>query len=175
MIGQRKKSKKRDAILRIIRSTVSHPGAQWIYDQLKPSIPDLSLGTVYRNIHLFREEGKVSSLGVVQGEERFDGRVSPHPHLICCRCGKVLDLPCPPPESLKAFTSLPPGAEEAAQDFLIDYRKTVFYGLCRKCAEAEKAGEVGEPSRDGSGKKNPLPEDDTVEKDMEKNFRPSRW
>jgi Fur family peroxide stress response transcriptional regulator len=90
----RKHSKKRDAVLKAIRSTHSHPGAQWIYDTLKPSIPSLSLGTVYRNINVFLEEGAIVSVGTVGGEERFDGRVSPHPHLICCRCGKVADLPC---------------------------------------------------------------------------------
>jgi Fur family peroxide stress response transcriptional regulator len=161
MLGQRKKSKKRDAILRTIRSTASHPGAKWIYDQLKPSIPDLSLGTVYRNIHLFREEGKVLSLGVVQGEERFDGQVSPHPHLVCCRCGKVLDLPCPAPETLKDFAGVQADEGEGPRDFIIDYRKTVFYGLCRKCAGEEKAGALTDasaprnPPGDNSGGKSP--------------------
>jgi Fur family peroxide stress response transcriptional regulator len=138
MLGERKHSKKRDAILRVIRSTTSHPGAQWIYDQLKPSIPDLSLGTVYRNINIFREEGKVASLGVVQGEERFDGRVSPHPHLVCSRCGRVLDLPCPAPEALKLIAETRAEEGGTVPDFTIDYRKTVFYGLCKKCGEAGK-------------------------------------
>jgi Fur family peroxide stress response transcriptional regulator len=137
MLGERKHSKKRDAILETIRSAASHPGAQWIYDQLKPSIPDLSLGTVYRNLSLFREEGEVISLGAVQGEERFDGRVSPHPHLVCCRCGKVRDFPGKVPELLKVFTGAQSGEAETAADFAIDYRKTVFYGLCKDCAEGE--------------------------------------
>ncbi|MDR0759598.1 MAG: transcriptional repressor [Treponema sp.] len=126
----RKHSKKRDAVLKAIQSTHSHPGAQWIYDTLKPSIPSLSLGTVYRNINVFLEEGAVVSVGTVGGEERFDGRVSPHPHLICCRCGKVLDLPC---------LSEGDGAQAAEAGnlpggFVIDYRKTVYYGLCGECA-----------------------------------------
>jgi Fur family peroxide stress response transcriptional regulator len=141
MLGERKHSKKRDAILQTIRSTGSHPGAQWIYDRLKPLIPDLSLGTVYRNLNLFREEGEVISLGAVQGEERFDGRVSPHPHLVCCRCGKVLDFPGSVPEFLEAFTKASSkarsGGAETTADFTIDYRKTVFYGLCKDCAEGE--------------------------------------
>ncbi|MDR1933010.1 MAG: transcriptional repressor, partial [Spirochaetales bacterium] len=84
-----KHSKKRDAILEVIMASRSHPGAQWIYNQLKPRIPGLSLGTVYRNISLFMSEGSVVSVGVVNGEERFDGRTEPHPHLVCVRCGKV--------------------------------------------------------------------------------------
>jgi Fur family peroxide stress response transcriptional regulator len=126
----RKHSKKRDEILRIIRSTKDHPGAQWIYEQLKSSIPDLSLGTVYRNISFFRKEGLVASVGVVHGEERFDGETDPHPHLVCGHCGAVMDLSCPDEGTLKRAAE---GFE--MQGTVIDYRKTVFYGLCRKCAE----------------------------------------
>ncbi|GHV40588.1 transcriptional repressor [Spirochaetia bacterium] len=129
----RKHSNKRDAILRVIQSTVSHPGAQWVYERLKPQIPDLSLGTVYRNISLFQEEGAVISVGVVNGEERFDGQAAPHPHFVCSSCGKIVDLPCPGDETLKERMA---GSIENA-DFTIDYRKTVFYGLCGEC-EAER-------------------------------------
>ena len=46
----RKHSHKRDAILECLRCTTSHPTAEWVYTQLKPTIPDLSLATVYRNL-----------------------------------------------------------------------------------------------------------------------------
>ncbi|MDR0377211.1 MAG: transcriptional repressor [Spirochaetaceae bacterium] len=129
---ERKHSKKRDAVLKAIRSTQSHPGAQWIYDTLKPVIPSLSLGTVYRNINVFLEEGSVVSVGVVGGEERFDGRVSPHPHLICCRCGKIVDLPRPPDAGRPQETE----ADGLPEGFVVDYRKTVYYGLCGECTAA---------------------------------------
>jgi Fur family peroxide stress response transcriptional regulator len=136
---ERKYSKKRDAILKAIQSTQSHPGAQWIYNKLKPSIPSLSLGTVYRNINVFLEEGAVVSAGTVGGEERFDGRVSPHPHLVCCRCGKIADLPCsagegrPPADKDRLRETEGGGLPEG---FVIDYRKTVYYGLCGECMTA---------------------------------------
>ncbi|GHV56387.1 transcriptional repressor [Spirochaetia bacterium] len=125
----RKHSSKRDAILRVIQSTVSHPGAQWVYERLKSAIPDLSLGTVYRNIKLFQEERQVISVGVVNGEERFDGQTAPHPHFVCSGCGKIIDLPCPEDEAVRGM------AAAVQQDFVIDYRKTVFYGLCGECTE----------------------------------------
>ncbi|MDR2516880.1 MAG: transcriptional repressor [Spirochaetaceae bacterium] len=125
---RRKRSGKREAILEVIRKTKTHPAARWVYEELKPHIPGLSLGTVYRNIGLFREEGAVVSVGVVAGEERFDAVTAPHPHQICERCGKVLDLPAP------GETMLTPLAEMAGENgFTADYRKTVFYGLCREC------------------------------------------
>jgi Fur family peroxide stress response transcriptional regulator len=132
---ERKYSKKREAILGAIQSTSSHPGARWVYDVLKPRIPDLSLGTVYRNITLFREEGRVISVGVVDGEERFDGRVDPHPHLVCCSCGRVEDLPCPDETSLRLLSD---DEARSKMGFTIDYRRTVFYGLCPDCSAREE-------------------------------------
>ena len=61
----RKKSKKRDVVLEVLRGTDTHPSAQWIYSEAKKIVPDLSLGTVYRNLNLFKEEGLVVSVGVV--------------------------------------------------------------------------------------------------------------
>jgi Fur family peroxide stress response transcriptional regulator len=123
----RKHSKKRDEILRIIQSTSVHPSARWVYDMLKPTIPDLSLGTVYRNITVFQNGGEVVSVGVVTGEERFDGRTEPHPHAICSICGAVHDLP---------YTAADV-TQPVAGDFVIDYRKTVFHGICAECAQKQ--------------------------------------
>ena len=126
-IHGRRQSKKRDAILNLIRSSSSHPGAQWVYDRLKPEFPDLSLGTVYRNINLFKKEGLLRFLGVVNGEERFDGTAEPHPHICCTSCGIISDLD--EASFSQAFGNFPteiPG-------FVIDVRNTVFFGTCEKC------------------------------------------
>ena len=76
-------SKKRQAIYDCLRSTTSHPTADWIYHQLHPDFPDLSLGTVYRNLSQLKNAGLIQSVGVVAGQERFDANISPHTHLIC--------------------------------------------------------------------------------------------
>lgn len=88
----RNHSKKREAILAKIRSTTSHPTAEWVYRELKEDIPDLSLGTVYRNIALFKESGDILSVGTVDGQERFDGTTSPHGHFVCTACKAVIDF-----------------------------------------------------------------------------------
>ena len=75
---QRKKSKKRQAILESLRSVTDHPTAEMIYNRLKPEYPDLSLGTVYRNLAMFLEEGQVISVGTVDGQERYDARTDFH-------------------------------------------------------------------------------------------------
>lgn len=88
----RKYSRKREAILSCVRSTHSHPTAEWVYHQLKPALPDLSLGTVYRNLAMFKREGVICSVGIVDGMERFDSNVLPHAHFICTHCNGVYDL-----------------------------------------------------------------------------------
>ena len=70
-------SPKREAILQCLRSTTCHPSAEWVYAQLKPHIPDLSLATVYRNLARFRSEGAVQVIGCVDGEDRYDGNTAP--------------------------------------------------------------------------------------------------
>lgn len=123
----RKFSRKRDAILACLRSTDTHPTAEWIYQQLKPEIPDLSLGTVYRNLAQFKEEGLIDSVDSPDTQEHFDGCTAPHAHVVCSACGRILDcfdleLPASLCESAQAKT----GAR-------IDGYKLVFSGLCESC------------------------------------------
>ena len=92
MMPVRKHSRKRDAILSCVRGTTCHPTAEWVYTQLKPTIPGLSLATVYRNLAMFKAEGTIDSVGVYDGLERFDFRTDPHAHFICRVCGAVSDI-----------------------------------------------------------------------------------
>ena len=88
----RKYSRKREAILECLRSTQSHPSADWVYSKLKPQYPDLSLATVYRNLAMFKRDGVIGSVGTVNGLERFDYDTRPHAHFVCSRCSAVLDV-----------------------------------------------------------------------------------
>ena len=129
---ERRQSKQRNAILKLMKSTTSHPGAQWVYEQLKPELPDLSLGTVYRNIKLLTGEESLASVGVVKGEERFDGEPRPHSHAVCTSCGRIVDLD--ETISMGMQNQFP----EEIDGFTIDLRKTVFYGLCTGCKTGKK-------------------------------------
>ena len=120
-------SKKREAILDCLRSTDIHPTAEWIYEQLKPDYPALSFATVYRNLGQLTEAGLVRSVGVVNGHERYDGRLEPHSHLVCSACGRVADLPglSVSPEIIEAA--------ENAMGFQISDAAIRFVGLCPAC------------------------------------------
>ena len=122
-----KRFKKRDAILDCVRETKVHPSADWVYARLKPDISDLSLGTVYRNLALFKEQGLITSLGTVKGVERFDGNTDPHVHFICCDCGAVDDL-----MEIQLPTELTCAAA-ASCGGSIQSSQLIFTGKCRKC------------------------------------------
>lgn len=124
----RNRSRKRDAILEKLRSTETHPTAEWIYLQLKPQFPELSLGTVYRNLSQFREEGTILSVGTVCGQERFDGDTSSHSHFICKVCQSVVDMELPIAYD-RALSQL----EETGCK--IDQSSFTATGVCKACLE----------------------------------------
>lgn len=122
-----KQFRKRNAILTCLQQTDEHPSADWIYAKLKPQIPDLSLGTVYRNLALFKEQGKIVSLGNVGGVERFDGNTEPHVHFICTTCSAVTDLhQVSVPDALRATVEQLTGGEAAEC-------RLSFTGTCEGC------------------------------------------
>lgn len=120
-------SRKREAILAVLRTAACHPSAEWVYQQVKPRHPDLSLATVYRNLAFFQEQGLIRSVGVVQGQERFDGTVTPHSHFICNCCGCVLDLPISLGADLEQAVSRQYG-------LAAERHELTFYGLCPSCS-----------------------------------------
>ena len=119
--------RKRDAILSCVKETEVHPSADWVFAQLKPEIPDLSLGTVYRNLNLFRQQGLAVSVATVGGEERFDGNTDPHVHFICTGCGRVLDL-----HGMKVPEELNNAASRESGGQVISCQLN-FTGLCENC------------------------------------------
>ena len=128
-----KNFRKRNAILSCLRQTTVHPSAEWIYHQLKPDYPDLSLGTVYRNLTLFREQGLILSLGTLGGVERFDGNTAPHVHFMCRRCGAVVDL-----MDIRIPADLNTQAAQATGGSVTAF-SLMFEGDCQDCLAKEKS------------------------------------
>ena len=95
MQAVRKNSKKRQALLDALCASHEHPTAEMLYNALKAEIPELSLGTVYRNLGVLEQEGRVVRGGQVNGQERDDASVEPHPHFVCRNCHSVIDLELP--------------------------------------------------------------------------------
>ena len=131
-----KQFRKRNAILDYLRHTDTHPSAEMVYTHLKPEIPDLSLGTVYRNLALFKSQGLITSLGTVNGVERFDGNTQNHVHFVCTKCSGVEDL-----ESVSILPSLQDAAERDLGG-QINGCQITFTGLCRECKNLKQEEEA---------------------------------
>ena len=126
----KKYSRQREAIYRALCSTKTHPSAEWVYAQLKPEMPELSLATVYRNMRFFVEEGIAVRVGVVNGHERFDGDTKPHAHFVCDCCGAVQDLSCSMESALEQAAAEELGAQ-------VTRHELIFRGRCRQCCYSQ--------------------------------------
>lgn len=126
---KRKNSKKRSAILEALASVKEHPTAEMLYAALKPEIPELSLGTVYRNLSVLAQEGLVVRVAHVDGQERYDARTEPHCHFVCRMCNRVLDLDVP--------DLIGPICEKISKESGCETESYTlsFSGLCDKCKE----------------------------------------
>ena len=130
----KKHFRKRDAILQYLQSVTDHPSAERVFTQLKPEIPDLSMGTVYRNLNLFKQQGQAVIVATVKGIERFDGNTDPHVHFICQECDAIIDLmDMEIPEQLKNTAERSSGGQ-------VSECQLCFTGLCEDCLQKLREG-----------------------------------
>lgn len=121
-----RKSKQRDAILNVVKSTDCHPTADWVYREARKQIPGLSLGTVYRNLRVLCELGEVRCYEGAGGVSRFDGAVATHYHFRCDRCGEMQDVEARVDPSLDRQVADRTGL--CIRDHVLEFR-----GLCKEC------------------------------------------
>ena len=128
MQGSKRYSHQREEIYSVLCQTTAHPTAETVYAWLKPSMPKLSLGTVYRNLHQMAEGGRIMEIpGTVA---RFDANTAPHTHFCCGGCGSVSDLQIPYDPALDAL------AEQDGRK--VQTHSLMFYGICAACMGEEK-------------------------------------
>lgn len=121
----RKFSRQRQSILEYLMQTTAHPTAETVYLHVREQYPNISLGTVYRNLNLLAEEGKIVRL-TYGGSERFDGNLKPHNHFICKTCGNVLDLEISSLEHINTLAGVGFGGR-------VEGHIIYFYGVCEEC------------------------------------------
>lgn len=126
-----KYSKQRESIKNFLVTRYDHPTAETVYLNIRKEFPNISLGTVYRNLNLLAEIGEIQKLSPGIGPDRFDGNPAPHYHFICRHCGCVMDLTVSGLDHINIL---------AGQDFdgEIEGHITYFYGACPSCKESEK-------------------------------------
>ena len=135
-----KYSRQRTAIWDYIKDRKDHPTADMVYEGVRKDYPKISLGTVYRNLMLMKDIGKIRTVEVGDGAIHFDPNVSEHDHFICSCCGKVIDIDGEDIARIKELASRNCGGR-------IDGYSAFFYGICEECiAKAAHAEPV--PSSD---------------------------
>ena len=127
-MAKRNFSHQREAIKENISARKDHPTAEMIYSDLRMTHPNISLGTVYRNLSLLVEAGDVKKVSSGNGTLRYDGNLAPHSHFICVQCSAVKDI------FVQVNDSLIPSAEEACGE-LIDDCVVTYFGTCKSCRE----------------------------------------
>ena len=126
-----KYSKQRESIKNFLVTRYDHPTAETVYLNIRREFPNISLGTVDRNLNLLAEIGEIQKLSPGIGPDRFDGNPAPHYHFICRHCGCVMDLTVSGLDHINIL---------AGQDFdgEIEGHITYFYGACPSCKASEK-------------------------------------
>lgn len=121
-----KYSRQRESIKQFLATRNDHPTADTIYTILRETFPNISLGTVYRNLALLSDIGEIVKITTGDGADRFDGKTTPHHHFVCRECHRVMDLEM---ESIDSIMDVA-GKNFAGQ---IDSYITNFYGVCDEC------------------------------------------
>lgn len=123
-----KHSKQRDSIKAYLASTTAHPTADTVYLHIREEFPHISLGTVYRNLNLLADIGEAIKITTPDGADRFDGNTEPHYHVLCTKCGSVIDL------EMESLTSINKIAEDHFPG-TIESHTALFFGVCENCLD----------------------------------------
>ena len=126
-----KYSRQREAIKNFLMSRKDHPTAETVYAEVIKEFPNISLGTVYRNLAFLVENGQAVKVPCNDGSVHFDGNVTPHYHFQCTKCNAVMDLNCNCTEAEKSFLA------SAGKNFggIIEGQISFFYGKCENCTD----------------------------------------
>ena len=128
MSAPSKYSHQREAIVSFLKTRKDHPTADVVYQHMREIIPNISLGTVYRNLNQLANSGTILRLPCGGKTDHFDACTDPHYHFICRECGAVKDIDMP------VNTSLLDDAMNCS-DFQIEDVSVLFSGLCEGCIE----------------------------------------
>lgn len=126
VIASLKYSRQRECIKTFLMGRKDHPTADTVYMHVRQQYPNISLGTVYRNLTLLSDIGEISRLNVGDGVDRFDADTSPHQHIVCTSCGCVQDVYLPDAENILNYAG-------NYYDGIITAQTIFFRGTCSDC------------------------------------------
>jgi len=120
----------RSLVLEAVKKLQCHATADEIYDMIVQRHPDISRGTIYRNLLLLSETGKIRKILMPNGADRYDHQCHEHYHARCTKCGRILDVDIAYLSNLEAQIENPDGFEFTGHDI-------IFKGICPQCRHSE--------------------------------------
>jgi Fe2+ or Zn2+ uptake regulation protein len=123
----------RQLVIAAVRFLADHPTAEEVYDRITMEYPDMSKGTVYRNLNSLVESGLLGKVSVPSGADRFDHILARHYHIKCTHCGKFMNV-----ENFDYFHDLDDKLATAT-GFKMEHHDIVFSGLCPECQKHQGA------------------------------------
>ena len=127
-----RRSRQRDAIMTYLKSRTDHPSAEQIYESVKQTMPNISLGTVYRNLNLLTQLGEISKISMPGSEpDRFDHITEENHHHAFCRCCKRLF-------DYELDEELHYEGHVIDKDFTVEKSQLILTGICKDCLEKNK-------------------------------------
>lgn len=116
----------RKAIIQYLIESKAHPSAEMIYEDLAPRFKNMSLATVYNNLRMLARMNLLKELKRSSGATQYDFAIGKHYHVVCRKCGVIVDLDYPNLKSIEQFAS-------GRTSFVIESHQLEFYGLCPDC------------------------------------------
>lgn len=120
----------RQAIIKFMISSKTHPSADEIYQALSPDFPNISVATIYNNLRVFKDIGLVKELTYGDSSSRFDFNTHNHYHIICEKCGKIVDFHYPQLDEVEQLA-------QNVTEFDVTHHRMEIYGICKDCKEKE--------------------------------------
>jgi Fur family ferric uptake transcriptional regulator len=123
-----KTTRQRDAILDAFLSSDRHISIEELYLKLRAKNPRIGYATVYRTLKLFAESGIAREIQFGDGQTRYEhvAEGEHHDHLVCTRCGTIIEFENETIEKLQDDVA-------GSYGFLIETHKLELYGICEKC------------------------------------------
>ena len=128
----RRMTRQLDATYRALCQASDHPSSEQVFESVRVELPEISLGTVYRNLQKLVSEGRAQVVQVSNRSARYDGRVDRHDHFVCSRCQVVIDV---------CASSAFPGRRRRVAGHRVGSHTLTYFGVCRDCEAAGKAAE----------------------------------
>ncbi len=129
----RRNTKQKNLIYQTVVDLKGHVSADDVYMVISKNYPSISKATVYRNLNVLSEEGKIRRIEPYShlSEQRFDYLLTPHSHAICSKCGKMIDVYVDGEELIDK------NAKSVEEGFELTSHELIFEGICKECRAKE--------------------------------------